>query len=190
MIMMHTSRFRFTAISLFLSAMAVTIVWTGGQALAQVSTSNVANAVCGDNGVLITYNDTSTAFAPYTKIGSGVMAGTEGQDVIEGSDGSDTISGRGGDDIICGLGGNDTLSGGDGNDFLSGGNNNDTLIGGAGNDTLVGGRDDDNLYGGTGDDNLYGDNIGGTNLGSADLCHGDTGTDTADANCEKLLAIP
>ena len=60
--------------------------------------------------------------------GSGVLAGSAGNDWIIGSDGIDTIEALGGDDCIQGRGGNDIIDGGPGSDVCLGGGGNDTFV--------------------------------------------------------------
>ncbi|MBJ6127906.1 peroxidase family protein [Microvirga splendida] len=70
---------------------------------------------------------------------------------------------------------------------LGGSNRGETLIGGEGDDTLWGDGDDDSLEGGYGVDHLHGgagnDIItdSGTDIGAADVIHGDAGNDVINA---------
>lgn len=60
--------------------------------------------------------------------GTGVIAGTLGNDWIIGSAATDTIDGLAGDDCIEGKGSDDVIDGGLGNDVCIGGGGNDTFI--------------------------------------------------------------
>ena len=94
------------------------------------------------------------------------LTGTAGNDVIAGLGGGDTILSAGGNDTVCAGAGNDTVNAGGGDDYVDGGSGSDSLRGDIGNDTLLGGT------------------------GSPDSCQGDTGTDTADSNCEAIKGVP
>lgn len=63
-----------------------------------------------------------------TGSGSGVIAGSLGNDWITGSDQADTISGLSGADCLEGKGGNDVLEGGFGTDVCIGGGGTDTFV--------------------------------------------------------------
>ena len=89
-------------------------------------------------------------------LGSGKVAGTNGEDLVFGSAGDDTIHSNSGDDILYGEAGNDTIGAGDGNDTIYGGEGDDTLSGEYGDDTLYGNAGNDRLYGGEGNDTLEG----------------------------------
>lgn len=138
--------------------------------------------------------------------GSGVdrVLGELGDDRLKGGDDSDKLVGGGGKDTLSGEGGNDTLLGRADDDRLDGGDGNDTLDGGGGTDRVDGGFGDDRVNGGTGDDTVLGgdgtdkvhgdagdDKLGG-GTGSADLCDGDTGTDSlvASHGCENVAGVP
>jgi Ca2+-binding RTX toxin-like protein len=75
--------------------------------------------------------------------GSGIIAGTDGNDTLDGRGGDDLLYGNRGNDILLGGDGNDKLDGGQGNDRLEGENGDDILIGGPGNDLLIGGQGHD-----------------------------------------------
>jgi len=118
-----------------------------------ISTTNVASVSCDATGVVIIYNDSTAAFAPYTIV-SPPYVGTPNQDIMKGTSGADRMVGNGGDDMLCGFGGNDTLVGGIGNNLLIGGDGADRLVGDGGGDTLIGGAGTDTCSGGGGNDSF------------------------------------
>ena len=132
-------------------------------------------------------------------VGSGTIAGTNGDDVIIGSAGADTIDGGNGDDVVCGRGGADTLDGGNGDDQVLGdvctgcpGANgtpgDDTVAGGNGVDRVWGDEGSDSVSGGRGDDALFGGNPNGDG-DETDTCDGGRGTDTA-VRCDATPNVP
>jgi Ca2+-binding RTX toxin-like protein len=61
-------------------------------------------------------------------IGSGLIAGSGGNDLIIGGAGLDTITGLGGTDCVVAGGGNDVIDGGLGTDVCIGGPGTDTFV--------------------------------------------------------------
>ena len=125
--------------------------------------------------------------------GNDIINGFSGDDFITGGQGQDTVNGGGGADTIIGNNSRDTLSGGSGNDVIEGGSQSDILNGGGGSDIITGGSGNDELNGDGGSDTLFGgadnDDLDG-GASSGDECNGQSGTDTATADCEVISTVP
>jgi Ca2+-binding RTX toxin-like protein len=70
----------------------------------------------------------SASFDVTVALGSGSLAGGDGDDLLSGGDGAETLTGGGGNDVLSGGGGNDTLDGGVGTDTMTGGSGDDTFV--------------------------------------------------------------
>lgn len=185
--MKNTARFRWTVLSLFLSALVFVYGWNVTPVLAVTDIADILSVDCDQpdiHHVTIHYNlggDVVVAYNLEAPNKSRFYVGSDAVDVMRGTTGADTMVGYGGDDIFCGGGGNDTISAGDGDDIVVGGNGNDKLIGYGGNDYLEGDAGNDTLSAGSGNDIL----IGGE---GNDICAGGTGDDTG-VDCEKKSSI-
>lgn len=146
----------------------------GGSGIDTITGGPDADDLRGGNG-----NDIINGFG-----GDDFITGGEGLDTIDGGDGADTIVGNNARDTLSGGVGNDVIEGGSQSDILNGGDGDDTLNGGAGDDELFGDSGSDILSGGAGDDELD----GGSSLG--DECNGQSGIDTATADCEVINTVP
>ncbi len=116
----------------------------------------IANPYDGGGGYIRV--DTCSVF------GTGILAGTTGDDVICGSPAVDQVTAREGSDLIYTFGGADMISAGPGVDLVYAGAGNDRATGDANEDLLDGQDGNDNLVGGVGGGNAL---FGG--LGS-DVC--------------------
>ena len=151
-------------------------------------------------GVIVTGsvgNDTITGGPDADRLignnGADVIRGEGGDDFITGGIGRDDIFGGDGNDVIRGQDSRDTLDGGRGVDSINGGAGNDMVTGGPGSDTLFGSTEDDILDGEGGNDSIIGgpgDDVMVGGPGGGDNCNGGSGTDTADATCETVSAVP